>query len=42
MFIDPKTTLQLAAQRRAEDERRARVRDFPQREERKVRPFRAA
>jgi hypothetical protein len=42
MFIDPKTTLQLAAQRQAEHERRARVRFRPVAEARTVRPLRKA
>jgi hypothetical protein len=38
MFIDPKTTLRLAADRRADDERRVRAR--PVLEARTVRPLR--
>ncbi len=38
MFIHPTTTLDLAAQRRAEDERRARVRVRPLPDARTVRP----
>jgi hypothetical protein len=40
MFIHPTTALELAAQRRAEDERRARVRARPAVETRTVRPAR--
>jgi hypothetical protein len=42
MYIDPMTTLDLAAHRRLGAERRARVRQLPQREERKVKPSRPA
>jgi hypothetical protein len=38
MFIQPRTALQLAAERRSDDERRARVRLRPLPEERTVRP----
>jgi hypothetical protein len=42
MFIHPTTALELAAQRRAEDERRVHVRFRPLAEERTVRPLRKA
>jgi hypothetical protein len=42
MFIHPTTALELAAQRRTEDERRVRVRFRPLAEERRVRPLRKA
>jgi hypothetical protein len=42
MFIHPATALELAAQRRAEDERLARVRFRPPAEARTVRPLRKA
>jgi hypothetical protein len=41
MFIDPKTTLEFAAQRRLDDERRARVRR-PLFDRRTVRPARSS
>jgi hypothetical protein len=40
MFIHPATALELAAQRRLDEERRARVRSRPTAEERTVRPAR--
>jgi hypothetical protein len=42
MFIHPSTALELAVQKRAEDERRVRLRFRPLAEERKVRPLRKA
>jgi hypothetical protein len=42
MFIHPTTALELAAQRRLEEDRRARVRARPAAEARTVRPARKA
>ena len=40
MFIHPTIALELAAQRRVDEERRARIRRRPPAEERPVRPVR--